>query len=290
VFFACVLVSLAVSTDQSSETYGCSATLLGKFYDISSLNSTIDYTAPDSNSPPAYTYHFNPCGIVNGALGKCLAGKGTFCQVTEANPQISANLGTCSTDGATPPVWTLINNDPNAGVIITYNNGDSGCNTLRTGIIILYCGKGTGRGAVNGSVTENPLCVYTMSIISQAGCPFDACVSNPCMNGGTCAANGATFNCQCPPGYAGNSCETAFGACTSSPCINGGTCKEVANSFQCSCISPYSGVYCQTQVIVQTNDNKSALTAVAVVLTLIIVGLLAAVVFLYRRSNYKALE
>jgi len=35
--------------------------------------------------------------------------------------------------------------------------------------------------------------------------------------------------------------------CVSEPCLNGGTCHELvsADNFQCSCIPPYAGQRCQ---------------------------------------------
>ncbi|XP_071086302.1 matrilin-4-like [Haliotis cracherodii] len=40
----------------------------------------------------------------------------------------------------------------------------------------------------------------------------DACVSNPCLNNGTCVAEKGEFNCNCQPGFTGTVCESE---CTS---------------------------------------------------------------------------
>ena len=37
----------------------------------------------------------------------------------------------------------------------------------------------------------------------------DACIPNPCQNGGTCVFDEPTgsFQCTCPPGYTGRTCD-----------------------------------------------------------------------------------
>ena len=37
---------------------------------------------------------------------------------------------------------------------------------------------------------------------------IDECVSNPCMNGGTCVDGDAFFTCSCVHGYKGTFCES----------------------------------------------------------------------------------
>ncbi|ELT89156.1 hypothetical protein CAPTEDRAFT_194496 [Capitella teleta] len=38
----------------------------------------------------------------------------------------------------------------------------------------------------------------------------DACSSDPCLNGGTCAHSENSFNCECPENFEGKHCETEF--------------------------------------------------------------------------------
>jgi hypothetical protein len=36
------------------------------------------------------------------------------------------------------------------------------------------------------------------------------CLSNPCVNGGTCQANGNNAICLCPSGYSGSNCQNCI--------------------------------------------------------------------------------
>lgn len=38
----------------------------------------------------------------------------------------------------------------------------------------------------------------------------NACSNNPCLNGGACQVNGASFTCSCLSGFSGNNCQTGF--------------------------------------------------------------------------------
>ncbi|XP_046370988.2 uncharacterized protein LOC124145316 [Haliotis rufescens] len=53
--------------------------------------------------------------------------------------------------------------------------------------------------------------VYRLSSLNGASSycyDVDTCINNPCMNNGTCEANGGTFTCICQPGFKGTECET----------------------------------------------------------------------------------
>ena len=82
----------------------------------------------------------------------------------------------------------------------------------------------------------------------------DACVNNPCQNGGTCIDNigdddtpiGRT--CECATGFSGESCEINFDDCASNPCRNNFPCIDGANNYACNCSdsSLWSGKNCDT--------------------------------------------
>ncbi|XP_078343113.1 uncharacterized protein LOC144628876 isoform X2 [Oculina patagonica] len=82
------------------------------------------------------------------------------------------------------------------------------------------------------------------------GCQ-DACLSNPCLNGGTCISNytSGTFTCNCPSEYFGETCALV-NQCLHVPCLNGGSCSTLNDwpHFECTCPSGYIGFNCGTQL------------------------------------------
>ncbi|GFU19301.1 hypothetical protein NPIL_233321, partial [Nephila pilipes] len=69
------------------------------------------------------------------------------------------------------------------------------------------------------------------------------CISNPCLNNGTCKVVGQSFKCDCKLPFKGEKCE--MGPCISNPCLNNGTCKVVGQSFKCDCKLPFKGEKCE---------------------------------------------
>lgn len=49
---------------------------------------------------------------------------------------------------------------------------------------------------------------------------INECAWFPCLNGGTCQDDRASFLCICPAKYTGSKCEREVNACDSSPCLN----------------------------------------------------------------------
>ena len=112
---------------------------------------------------------------------------------------------------------------------------------------------------------------------------IDKCISQPCVNGGTCINEENSYRCNCVSGYEGLNCEQGshnlrnlnvivcsclelwlqsrctiadillilvflkeVKECLSAPCQNGATCVDEINGYVCHCASGYTGTYCQT--------------------------------------------
>lgn len=56
-----------------------------------------------------------------------------------------------------------------------------------------------------------------------------SCGINPCLNNGTCRKNGASYHCNCLPGFFGKLCQHDY--CWNSPCSHGGQCISLEKSF-----------------------------------------------------------
>ena len=59
--------------------------------------------------------------------------------------------------------------------------------------------------------------IYKLLVVCQLRTKFpdvllsevDECASRPCMDGATCVDGVNYYNCTCPDGYVGNTCETS---------------------------------------------------------------------------------
>uniref|UniRef100_A0AAY4ES26 Sushi, nidogen and EGF-like domain-containing protein 1 n=1 Tax=Denticeps clupeoides TaxID=299321 RepID=A0AAY4ES26_9TELE len=93
----------------------------------------------------------------------------------------------------------------------------------------------------------------TQSICSRQGVwsqppvceELNECLSQPCLNGGSCRDRVASFLCECEEGFGGPRCQTAQDACVSNPCLNGGVCHVYRRSQLCVCKEGFSGDRCQ---------------------------------------------
>ncbi|XP_055914618.1 cubilin homolog isoform X2 [Eupeodes corollae] len=74
------------------------------------------------------------------------------------------------------------------------------------------------------------------------------CLSNPCLNGGTCMDTGdGSYICVCPYGFRAPNCQRIANPCVTNPCRNGGTCRPNGSNFTCDCVQGYGGRLCATQ-------------------------------------------
>ncbi|XP_058980023.1 cubilin homolog [Musca domestica] len=77
------------------------------------------------------------------------------------------------------------------------------------------------------------------------------CISQPCLNGGTCIDSGSSFKCLCPVGFIGDTCTPAPSPCSPNPCRNNGRCRPITTStnrsFTCQCTPGFVGEKCEKQ-------------------------------------------
>ncbi|CAG5125491.1 unnamed protein product, partial [Candidula unifasciata] len=78
------------------------------------------------------------------------------------------------------------------------------------------------------------------------------CLSNPCLNGGTCVDVYNGYLCRCPPNWQGPRCTEDVNECydyagTDMGCQNGATCINSPGSFRCQCTTNWYGIHCSEQ-------------------------------------------
>ena len=77
------------------------------------------------------------------------------------------------------------------------------------------------------------------------------CLSNPCINGGSCVNLFDGYRCVCINGTAGDQCELvcpseSCNMCDPNPCFNGGSCRVINGvQIKCSCLSGFDGPNCE---------------------------------------------
>ena len=76
---------------------------------------------------------------------------------------------------------------------------------------------------------------------------FLPCLSNPCLNNGTCSASSTgTVQCNCTNCYGGTVCQTPNYCCLQVCSPNGVCITGLNNTYTCICQPNYVGVNCST--------------------------------------------
>ncbi|XP_076311323.1 protein eyes shut homolog isoform X3 [Tachypleus tridentatus] len=81
----------------------------------------------------------------------------------------------------------------------------------------------------------------------------DGCYGNPCNHGGFCVdiTEGlvdTTFQCLCPHGYHGQSCDDVINLCDRQPCLNSATCWGNQTTYHCDCQPGFEGTNCEINI------------------------------------------
>ena len=105
---------------------------------------------------------------------------------------------------------------------------------LRTGCTLVPCKSGAtcrtaSRSRPSGGASSDFVCVCPPGVKGRL-CEHDSrddCRGQPCKNGGVCFDKPGGFECNCPHGYRGITCEIKLfkDPCDRQPCMNGGKCQ-----------------------------------------------------------------
>uniref|UniRef100_A0A3P9PLS5 Sushi, nidogen and EGF like domains 1 n=1 Tax=Poecilia reticulata TaxID=8081 RepID=A0A3P9PLS5_POERE len=74
---------------------------------------------------------------------------------------------------------------------------------------------------------------------------INECLSQPCLNGGSCQNKIGSYKCVCKNGFSGKRCQIEQDGCESSPCLNGGVCRGYRQYYVCTCKDGFFGERCQ---------------------------------------------
>ncbi|XP_043217443.1 protein crumbs-like isoform X1 [Amphibalanus amphitrite] len=75
------------------------------------------------------------------------------------------------------------------------------------------------------------------------------CYQHECRNNGFCAAPQQQFECTCPAGFNGSTCEHNIDECAlGNDCTNGATCRDGIDEYTCDCVPGYVGAFCETEI------------------------------------------
>ncbi|XP_028179352.1 protein eyes shut [Ostrinia furnacalis] len=78
-------------------------------------------------------------------------------------------------------------------------------------------------------------------------CSSLACLSGPCLNGGSCSDSGSGYTCSCANGWTGVHCNESV--CENNPCHAGGSCvRHPGSGFLCLCPYGRHGIFCEYNV------------------------------------------
>jgi len=79
--------------------------------------------------------------------------------------------------------------------------------------------------------TSKCWCLLVVYIGRLCELNVNECESNPCLNGGTCVDDVASFRCVCPDGYYDKFCASKINECFSNPCQNNARCVDGFNRY-----------------------------------------------------------
>ncbi|XP_076766726.1 cubilin [Xylocopa sonorina] len=93
---------------------------------------------------------------------------------------------------------------------------------------------------------------------------YNECLSNPCLNGGTCQDLYEGYQCHCPSNWEGPNCVVDVNECvrllgTDLGCQNGATCHNLPGSYRCDCAPGWFGLHCTAKTSVCNTESSNEL-------------------------------
>jgi len=135
-----------------------------------------------------------------------------------------------------------------AGPLCQINETASLPPQLRTGCTLVPCKAGAtcrtaSRSRPSGRVGTDFVCVCPPGVKGRL-CERDSrddCRGQPCKNGGVCFDKPGGFECNCPHGYRGITCEIKLfkDPCDRQPCMNAGKCQVLMCAFLVSSLARF---------------------------------------------------
>ncbi|XP_028259487.1 sushi, nidogen and EGF-like domain-containing protein 1 isoform X2 [Parambassis ranga] len=79
---------------------------------------------------------------------------------------------------------------------------------------------------------------------------INECLSQPCLNGGTCRNKIGSYQCVCTDGFSGNRCQKVEDPCVLKPCGNRGRCwSDRRGNYNCVCKIGLTGKDCEKDLL-----------------------------------------
>ena len=92
--------------------------------------------------------------------------------------------------------------------------------------------------------------VYYKSMCATVGLVCADDFESSCYDHGDCIeVESNEYECDCYDGYTDIECELEIDECLSNPCLNSGTCTDLVADVSCECSDLHHGKYCECMYI-----------------------------------------
>ncbi|XP_024857944.1 sushi, nidogen and EGF-like domain-containing protein 1 isoform X2 [Kryptolebias marmoratus] len=148
---------------------------------------------------------------------------GRHCQISRSSVQTSAELGCGPPPHVKHAEVQFSSTTPGSVAVYICHSGFTSVPRATQSV----CG-------IQGDWSQPPVCEE-----------INECLSQPCLNGGSCQNKIGSFQCVCKEGFSGNRCQIDSNECLSEPCMNAGKCEDQPGSYLCHCPQGFKGQNCE---------------------------------------------